>query len=277
VLDHTAGRAAVDVLVWPETVYPTTFGTAKSADGAAFDREIAAFVDRVGVPLVFGSYDRDGAAEFNAAIFLEPASDGQLAFSTYRKTMLFPLTERVPALLEWPLLRRWLPWMGTWTAGSGTRVVPLRLADGRVVPIAPLICYDTVAPRLAIEAVRGGAELIITLSNDSWFGIGGGPDLHLMMAAFRSIETRRSQVRSTNTGISAAITPTGDLLGTVDVDVRGTLVASVAPARDRRTLMVAWGEWFGPLTLAAAVVLFALTPGLAGRFPVRAGFRSVSR
>src|SRR5579862_1244561 len=54
----------VDLLVWPETVYPTTFGTPKSADGATFDRAIAGFVDHGGVPLVFGSYDVEGGDEF---------------------------------------------------------------------------------------------------------------------------------------------------------------------------------------------------------------------
>src|SRR5262249_55093659 len=65
----------VDVLVWPETVYPTTFGSPKSEAGADFDREIGQFVNRVGVPLVFGAYDAADGDEFNAAIFLEPAGD----------------------------------------------------------------------------------------------------------------------------------------------------------------------------------------------------------
>jgi apolipoprotein N-acyltransferase len=64
----------VDLLVWPETVYPTTFGTPKSADGAAFDREIGAFATAAGVPLVFGAYDAEDGDEFNAAFFLQPGS-----------------------------------------------------------------------------------------------------------------------------------------------------------------------------------------------------------
>lgn len=248
-------RTPVDLLVWPETVYPTTFGTPKSADGAAFDRAIAGFVNGASVPLVFGSYDVDSGDEFNAAVFLEPSADGRLRFDTYRKTSLFPLTERVPALLEFPLVRRWLPWLGTWKPGVGPRVMPLRLPDGRTLRIAPLICYDAVDPRLAIAAARQGAELIVTLSNDSWFAAGGGPRLHLVVSAFRSIETRRPQVRATNTGISAVIAPTGELLGSIGVDERATLAESVTPNRGGRTLMLAWGDWFGPTALAGVVVL----------------------
>jgi apolipoprotein N-acyltransferase len=94
--------------VWPETVYPTTFGTPKSAAGAAFDEAIAAFVAQSGVPLVFGAYDVEAGAEFNAAVFLDPPRGRSLEFETYRKAALFPLTERVPAFLGSPRVRRWL-------------------------------------------------------------------------------------------------------------------------------------------------------------------------
>jgi len=76
----------LDLLVWPETVYPTTFGAPKSEDGAAFDREIERFVTRSGVPLVFGSYDAEAGSEFNAAVFLEP----QTAETGHMETGLGP-------------------------------------------------------------------------------------------------------------------------------------------------------------------------------------------
>jgi apolipoprotein N-acyltransferase len=254
-LSREALRAGADVLVWPETVYPTTFGTPKSEDGAAFDREIAAFTNAAHVPLVFGAYDTDGTHEFNGAVFLEPSRDGRLEFQTYRKSWLFPLTERVPALIDRESFRRWLPWMGTWKPGQGAAVVPLPLRDGRTVPVVPLICLDAVDPRLALDAVRRGAELIVTLSNDSWFAIGNGPHLHLVVSAFRSLETRRTQVRATNTGISAIISPTGELTAVAGVHERAALVAAVRPEREAATLMLAWGDWFGPTALAVGVML----------------------
>jgi len=255
--------ASVDLLMWPETVYPTTFGSPKSEDGAAFDREIVSFVDETGIPLIFGSYDADGADEFNAAVFLEPrvATDGAptaRTFQSYRKAALFPLTERVPWLLDSDMVRRWLPWLGTWKSGAGTDVVTIVLRDGTPVRIAPLICYDVLDPRLALSAVRRGAELIVTLSNDSWFSAGPGPRMHLIGAAFLSIETRRPQLRATNTGISAVIDAAGTLLTTAAVDQRATLLATVTPSRGDPTVMVRWGDWFGPTALVAALVFFAL-------------------
>ncbi|QWF18874.1 apolipoprotein N-acyltransferase [Lysobacter capsici] len=185
--DHQA-----DVLLWSETVYPTTFGHPRSEDGAALDREIQGFVDAAGVPLVFGTYDRDAQGEYNAAAFLEPHKQpGNGLLGVYRKTYPFPLTEHVPSWLDGPRLRSWLPWTGTWSPGDGARVLPLRSADGREVNVVPLICLDDVHPDLAIDGARLGAQAILGISNDSWFtAYPVGARLHLAVAAFRSIETR---------------------------------------------------------------------------------------
>ncbi len=274
-------RHSPDMLVWPETVYPTTFGAAKSPEGAAFDREIVAFATRSAVPIVFGAYEVERGAEFNAAFFLEPPgaalangagvrSDDARLVGSYRKARPFPLTERVPRLLDTPAVRARLPWLGTWEAGAGARVIDLRLAGGRTLRIAPLICYDVLDPPLALAAVRDGAELIVTLSNDSWFADGAGPRQHLLGAAFRSIETHRPQLRATNTGISAVISPTGEIVARADLDVRGGVVATVVPERRGITLAVAWGDWLGPVALVLAGTILTLTlPG--GRFLAASG------
>ncbi|MBX3025851.1 apolipoprotein N-acyltransferase [bacterium] len=249
-------EARPDLLVWPETVYPTTFGAPKSADGAAFDEEIADAVRRFGVPLVFGSYDVEHGREYNAAFVLEPG-DAPGANPTYRKAQLFPFTERVPAWLDHAAVRAALPWLGTWRPGRGDPVLPLRLADGRTLRIAPQICYDAVNPLLALGAARAGAELLVTLSNDSWFASGGGPRLHLVVSAFRSIETRLWQVRATNTGISAVVSPSGELRDQLGVGERGTIAATVVARPSPGSPMLAWGDWFGAAALLAAAALAA--------------------
>jgi len=123
--------------------------------------------------------------------------------------------------------------------------------------VAPLICYDALDPRHALRAVRDGAEVIVTLSNDSWFTAGNAAWLHLVGAAFRSIETRRPQLRATNTGISAVISATGDVVSTADVHVRTALVGTVRPERRAWTALLAWGEWFGPSALAVGLLVLA--------------------
>lgn len=251
----------VDALLWSETVYPTTFGHPKSEGGAELDREIQTFVASAGVPLVFGTYDLDAAGEYNAAAFVEPTQQAPLGF--YRKTDLFPLTEYVPAWLDGPTLRRWLPWAGTWQPGDGARAFPLRLADGREIPALPLICLDDTDPGLAIDGARLGARVILGLSNDSWFTDHPvGADLHLRVAAFRSIETRLPQMRVTANGISAVIDATGTIQAATAMGEQKLLIGEVSVREPPATLMVAWGDWVG----RAGLVLLALLalPWIAG-------------
>jgi apolipoprotein N-acyltransferase len=248
----------LDLLVWPETVYPTSFGAPKSADGAAFDRAIGALVAQSGVPLLFGTYERDGDAEYNVAVLLEATSEARVTFDSYRKSNLFPFTEYVPAWLESDWLRARLPWAGRWKPGSGAQVLHAALPAGDSLSIAPLICYDAIDPGFVAPAVRQGAALLATLSNDSWFAYPGVQRLILILSAFRSIEMRRPQIRATPTGVSAVISATGALTDLLDVNRRGTLVASIVPARDAWTPMVALGNWLPPAALLAALALLAL-------------------
>jgi apolipoprotein N-acyltransferase len=242
-----------DAVLWSETVYPTTFGHPKSEAGAAFDREILDVVTAAGVPFVFGTYDRDAGGEYNAAAFVAP---GRGLVGLYRKTRPFPLTEYVPAWLDGPGLRRALPWAGTWQPGSGARVFPLRLADGREIPVVPLICLDDVDTGLAIDGARLGGQALLTMSNDAWFADHAqGAELHQAVAAFRSIETRLPQFRVTPNGYSAVIDATGTVIAGTRLGERTLVIGDVAVREPPRTLMVAWGDWVGR---AAAVCLAAL-------------------
>ena len=246
-------RRHADAVLWSETVYPTPFGHAKSEAGAALDREIQSIVDAANVPFVFGTYDVDAAGEYNAAAFVEP-NRGLLGF--YRKTRLFPLTEQVPAWLDGDTFRRWFPWAGTWQPGSGARVFPLRLADGREIPVLPLICRDDVDPSLAIDGARLGAQALLTMSNDAWFTAHPqGAALHQAVAAFRSIETRLPQFRVTTNGYSAVIDASGEVTAGTRMGERTLVIGDVKAHAAPRTLMLLWGDWVGR---AGAVVLLLL-------------------
>lgn len=250
-------RHQVDALLWSETVYPTTFGSPKSEDGAALDQEILDFVTTAGVPLVFGTYDVDAKGEYNAAAFVEPKT-GRLGF--YRKTDLFLFTEHVPAWLDGPTLRRLMPWAGTWTRGDGARLFPLRLADGREIPVLPMICLDDVNPNLGIDGARLGARMILTMSNDSWFtDYPSGANLHLNVAAFRSIETRLPQMRVTANGISAVIDVSGAVIAATHMGEQELLIGEVYEPEENPTLMMAWGDWVGRAGLVFLMGLAGLS------------------
>jgi len=247
-------RHRADAVLWSETAYPTTFTHPKSEAGAEFDGEIQSMVNAAGVPFVFGTYDRDAAGEYNAAAVVTPVT-GLMGF--YRKTRLFPLTEYVPGWLDGPTLRSWLPWTGAWLPGDGARVFPLRLRDGREIPVLPSICLDDVDPGLAIAGARLGAQAILTMSNDSWFThYPQGAELHHTVAAFRSIETRLPQFRVTSNGYSAVIDATGRVVAGSQMGERTLVVGELPVPVPPRTLMVAWGDWVG---LAGCLLLAWLT------------------
>lgn len=236
-------RQKVDAVLWSETVYPTTFGQPKSEAGAELDREIVGIVNAAGVPFVIGTYDRDGAGEYNAAAVLQP---GRGLLGMYRKTHPFLLTEHVPAWLDGPALRTALPWLGGWKPGNGARVFPLRLRDGREVVVQPMICLDDTVPSLALQGARLGAQALFTMSNDAWFTQHPqGAALHQTVAAFRSIETGLPQFRVTTNGFSAVISPTGAVVAGSRMGERTLVVGALPTAPPAPTLMVRWGDWVG--------------------------------
>jgi apolipoprotein N-acyltransferase len=95
----------------------------------------------------------------------------------------------------------------------------------------------------------------VTLSNDSWLADGAGARLHFLVSIFRSIETRRPQIRATTTGISAVVTSAGDVVASAGVHERAGLVGSVAPVRGGVPLAARWGDWVGPAALLVFVGL----------------------
>ncbi|MGQ0800839.1 MAG: apolipoprotein N-acyltransferase [Pseudomarimonas sp.] len=250
---HAIREQGAQALLWSETVYPTTFGQPKSADGAAFDREIMDFVETNEVPLLFGTYDLDASGEYNSAALIDP---GRGLLGHYRKTHPFPFTEHVPTWLDGPLLRRLLPWTGGWQAGEGPRVLPLRTVDGREVDVLPLICLDDVRSQLAIDGARLGAQAILGMSNDSWFTAHpDGARLHLAVAAFRSIETRLPQLRVTTNGLSAIIDETGEVVARTEMGQQAVLVGEIPVRPAMPSPLVQSGDWVGRAGLLVLTVL----------------------
>lgn len=201
----------VDFWVWPETVYPTTFGQPKSEAGAELDAEILRLVEELDRPLVFGAYDRDSRGEYVAAFFTWPMGGTARIGAVYRKTALFPFTEWVPEWADSLGLRRWAPWLGTWRRGSGAQIVEVPRHGSGTIRLLPLLCYDALWPEYADVGAEHGADLLVILSNDSWFSDGRGLWLPLVAGAFRSVETRRPQVRITPTGSTALVSPRGEI------------------------------------------------------------------
>jgi apolipoprotein N-acyltransferase len=118
--------------------------------------------------------------------------------------------------------------------------------------IAPFVCYEIVYSELMRTMVRD-SDVLLTISNDGWFGDSIGPWQHLQIAQFRAKEMGRYMIRATNTGITAVINENGEITAQVPQFVRTTLTSKVTPLMGT-TPYVRWGQW----PLLFLVVLFIL-------------------
>jgi apolipoprotein N-acyltransferase len=133
-----------------------------------------------------------------------------------------PFGEYVPLQRFFPFVKRLVPAAGDFA--SGESVKPLKLPD---VSAGVLICFEVIFPELARLQIKNGAEILINMTNDAWFGRTGAPYQHLSMAVFRAVENRRPLVRAANTGISAFIGPTGKVLKNTELFTEGILTEAV--------------------------------------------------
>jgi len=210
----------VDLLLWPESVYDGYINKREP------ERPLQGF-GLLGKPVILGALtiddvNGDGRAEFfNSVVVVSAAARMTDAFD---KVELLAFGETLPFARTIPAITR-LIGNGAWfTHGSDFK--NLRFGS---VKLLPTVCYEDIIPShlRRIWGHDGPAAAIVNVTNDSWYGNTHEPMLHLVLASFRSIETRRPLIRSTNTGISALIDPAGRLVQRTGQWTRETMVANV--------------------------------------------------
>jgi len=119
-----------------------------------------------------------------------------------------------------------------------------------------MICYEVIFPGEVRDFVRGGAEFLVNITNDAWFGRSGAPYQHLAMAAMRAVENGTYLVRAANTGISAVIAPSGTIMAGTGIFTEAALVGTIHPRRGE-TPYTRYGDvlaWSSVAFLGAYVV-----------------------
>lgn len=234
-----------DFLIWPETSYPSTFRTPQTTIELSLDDAVEQFVTSRGVPLLFGGYDRYQQRDYNSFFFL--TQKGQL--QTYHKNKLLLFGEYIPGADFFPFIKTAFPQVGNFGRGQGPEVINVDVSHSNPalgsVRVSPTICYEALFPPYVIDSARQGSQLILNITNDSWFGTWGEPQLHLALSIFRSIETRLPTLRATNTGISALILPDGEIQESTEIGVKKVMSVTVPIVNPSPTLMKTWGDWFG--------------------------------
>lgn len=223
VREHSA-----ELVVWPETAIPfyVQENTELSAKLRSFCRnhQVALFTGAPGYSL------RDGGTEVVSHNLVYLFGPDGLVRGTYTKEHLVPFGEYIPFGSYLPFITRMVQGVGDFRPGD--RTAPLEYKD---LALGGLICYEVIFSGLVQHRVAAGANLLINVSNDAWFGRSSGPRQHLHQAVLRSIEQGRGMLRATNTGVSAIIDPQGRILQSTTLFAPETLQADSLPAGHGRT------------------------------------------
>ena len=241
------------LVIWPEYTVPAYY-----FDDPAFEFFISELARETGAHLIFNTVafrrGEDGARPLNSAVTLNP--DGHL-IAHYSKRFLVPFGEFVP----WPFslfIERITVEAGDFLPGES-----LALASAGNRKLGTFICYESVFAEGVREFTAAGAEVLVNLSNDSWYGRTAARQQHLLIARMRAIENRRWLLRATNDGITSIIDPAGRLQGWLPSFQDGVLTGRFDYESDL-TWFSRWGEWFWWLCLAATAA------AMLSRRPVRA-------
>ena len=202
------------LVVWPESAaWPYSFD--RDPD---FARDVRGLAAR-GCTLIFNSTHGAGDTVYNSAYLLAPGG----AIARYDKRHLVPFGEYVPFREVFSFVRKLAREAGAFEAGSGVHLLPW----GRE-RLGMSICYEVVFPAEVAELVRGGATMLVTITNDAWYGDTAAPWQHLRAARFRAAESRRPMLRAAITGVSALIAPDGSVAAQLPLFRQGVIRARVA-------------------------------------------------
>jgi apolipoprotein N-acyltransferase len=257
-----------DLIVWPETAAPS-YLLLTPADMALVG-EIASSTGTpilTGCPhMVPGDAEEGAGRPLNSAVLI--GVDG-LPDATCSKSKLVPFGEAIPFETVIPFLKEVDFGEADFWPG-GERVV-FEHPKGR---FSTLICYESTFPRLARQFVAGGAELLINITNDVWYGRTSMPFQHASMAVVRAIENRRSLARSANSGVSMLVDPYGRVVARMPIFEEGFLVETL-PVVTGKTFYTRFGDVFPwGATLAGGLMLALGVSGASGPQRMRGGRRS---
>ncbi len=234
------------LVVWPETALP--FYPPSNANMQLLRMQVAVndFALLTGAPW-YEIVDKKSQRVnfFNSALLLQP--DGNYG-GKYYKTHLVPFGEYIPLKRFLPFLAPLVEAVGDFSPGKIEQPLVWQRARAGI-----LICFESVFPEMSRKWVLSGANVLVSLTNDAWYGKSSAPYHSLAMSVFRAVETRRSLVRSANTGISAFVNPVGIITERSEL-FKPWAAAAQVHLTEEVTVWVRYGYLFGPICLAVGFV-----------------------
>ena len=204
----------LDLLIWPESAlaFPLNPAFLNNFNQQQLRERLQGWQ----VSLFTGAYGQStelksplgGPLSYNSSFLLN--SQGEV-LGEYSKTILLAFGEYLPLGESFPALFKLFPYTGHFGRGPGPSVLSFPV-HGKTLQIGPQICYESLFSDFSRGLAQQGADVIINVTNDSWYGPFSEQFQHLYMTLARAIEVRRPLIRSTNTGISSIILADGKIL-----------------------------------------------------------------
>ena len=241
---RTAAESRPDLIVIPESALPVYWETS-----ATLRRDLTELARSCDCAILFNDVDiQANDRYYNAARLLTPRGIGE----PYRKVHLVPFGEYVPLPRIFFFVRQVSTEIGEFSAAEEPAVLR---NDGLAVGVG--VCYEILYPVLSWKQVRHGANLLATISNDSWYGAGGAQAQHFAGAVLRAVENERYLLRAAITGISGVADERGRIVTELAPDERGT-IRGAARLITTRTPWTRYGFAFSGLcdAIAIAVLVF---------------------
>ena len=234
-----------NLIVWPETAAPFYF-----LKDEILTNMVMEGIKSTKAHFIIGSpsyaADKDRPIFHNSAYLISP--QGKLE-GKYDKVHLVPFGEYVPLKRFLPFIHKLVAQVGDFKPGR--KGATLHWDNHQV---GMLICYEVIFPGLARAMTRNGADLLVNITNDAWFGRTGAAYQHFSMAVFRAVENRRFLARAANTGISGFIDADGRILAATPL-FKEEVASLPVSLMKMRSLYSRWGDWpLGLLTFAVAAI-----------------------
>lgn len=239
-----------DVVVWPENAFPGFIADVKLDFGMG--PLLRDFLRTRKVNLITGGFGMNAAGQVTNGLFAL-SSEGTWLAPAYEKRILLPFGEYVPGGDYFPRLKAWLPDVRDYGAGNG----PVVLHVGGTA-LGAQICYEGLFDFIARDLANAGSQLMVNITNDSWYGAWLEPWQHFYITMAKAIETRRPLIRDTNTGVSSVILADGSLLEQSPMNAEWFHLYEVPYLRNPpSTVYMRWGYWFDWAFIALGLILAA--------------------
>jgi apolipoprotein N-acyltransferase len=245
-VDAGRGHLPSDLIVWPES--PSPFYT----NDPMFRDAVGALARQSGAWVVAGSIGitpamhsgRENSQIFNSAALVNPQGEW---IERYDKVHLVPFGEYLPFPQLFAFAGGLTKEVGEFQHGASR--TPL---DARGARLGVFICYESIFPDEVRQGPLQGAQVLLNISNDGWYGDSGAWKQHLQQTQMRAIENDRWLLAATNTGMTASVDPYGRIVAATPRKVRTALVAPYA-LRSGTTFYTRYGDWFAYLCAIISV------------------------